>query len=740
MQPNVNVYGAENTWVNILPPSDSDRYVDNKNYIPAWRTIGGGISAGKIDDNKPLDNSICYAAIADDSPAAGITCVPDNNISGAVETKEFAEPFFISGGDTPGGTTQNYYDIVSDFPTNWVYVHNMIPGNMNNKLNPLCSCSLKDLLMVINVVAVDSNFENPTSFPYNTYKQLHVTNYPYIVRIYGTAYCRNPNGNDRDRTLLTNGEYYNASGFARMGEFDIPNVTGKYTDYAAAISRTGGLTFHMWGIATENGIEPYWGSGSYVHKAIGSGGQFHVHSGRSELCYYREWGAPRYEHSADDWVRRVAASYGVFFVDRIGYATGANAVAYRSENMYLGTIDEQGLCHGDYTTGEDNISQPQYNWESTNDSTFDPNAEIDRNKYYHETTLPTLPYYVSPYNVYVDVGTGGAGGLIKSLCAWVGTLSGIQQGELFYGQEPLENVIASRRIYLKAPEGTDLGSSETVKLGATASDFSARTLNKEWKRYEFPAKQIFPKFGNFLDYEPYTTISLYIPYCGVTKLPSAIFMGHNCKFTLNANLRTGQLEALIYVDNIEYATLKGDAGMDMAVTGLAMAEFNQRKKQLQYQYDMAIWSGIGTMAGNASGMTISGAYGNIGGVATQGVMLASNLRANEIQRGQIKLELQHSAPETLSIQKSIPEINAINCLTPFLFIERPVYEDGFNPSNQAIYSKTVGHACYRIGNLSDFTGYTEGVNPLLDNISMTLEEREMLEEALREGVILDEEE
>ena len=120
MIPNEQVYGAPSTWLHVLPSSGYNE--DNKNLIPAWERIGAGITAGKIDYSSPLDNTICYAAIAADSPAAGITFVAGNDISNPVENKPLKEDLFITCGDYTSGlmTLIPYYDITDSFPQKYM--------------------------------------------------------------------------------------------------------------------------------------------------------------------------------------------------------------------------------------------------------------------------------------------------------------------------------------------------------------------------------------------------------------------------------------------------------------------------------------------------------------------------------------------------------------------------------------------------------------------------------------------
>ena len=163
----------------------------------------------------------------------------------------------------------------------------------------------------------------------------------------------------------------------------------------------------------------------------------------------------------------------------------------------------------------------------------------------------------------------------------------------------------------------------------------------EYRRFELGSKKIWPKYGNFLDYEPYTTLSIYIPYCGSMKLDTSIFMGHNCKITMNVNTRTGEVMAIIFVDNIEYASLQGDTSIDLPVQGLAASQYNGQKKQLQYAEAQLVSQTATSTLGYATGMTISASMDNTAGAVMQAGMLTSNLINTAIQDAKINYELSH---------------------------------------------------------------------------------------------------
>ena len=570
MIPNEQVYGASNTWIHVYPYDDY--HTDNKNYIAAWQTIAGGINGGKVDYSKPLDNSICYAAIAADAPAAGAYFAAGNDLNNTIENLPLKEDFFISQGDFGVGfTTQCYYDVTDNFPQKWTYDINSSPlaNNPNMALKPLTSVSLKDIVLCIYVVGYNSDYSQSQTSTYNGYKQQYSGSYPNIVCVYGIPYCRIPNSSSR--SALSNGESYNFCGFARMGSYNIPNSSTQIIDYSGSIAHLGGLIFHIWGIPIGTGTEYYGNTPNYVYKAYGQGGKFEAHNGN--IFYTRPWGAAYQQHAGNDWIRRAAASFGCFFVDRTSYATSA---AYASANMCLGTIDEDGLCHGDYTTGSDNTDQPQYSWLSTNESTYNPATPIDPNTYSNATTFNTIGNLASMHKRYV-LNAAGVGALMTDL--WTISNNFITNPtqdvtyedkviDNFLTNNPIDCIVSLERYPLNPiPRGDTLP--RNIKYGRITGQAAGYIMPYTSMQYDFQSIEIWPRFGNcFLDYSPYTRLELYIPFCGTTDLDPSDFINRNLSVRMYIDFTTGTCTAYILSNSMVVKSVNGECSIKIPVSGI----------------------------------------------------------------------------------------------------------------------------------------------------------------------------
>lgn len=744
MTPNVDFYGQPEGWTHVLPLSGYSE--DNKNLIPSWGTIGTAISRGILTANQPIDTSICYAAIAQDAPAATVSFCKESDVDNPTVNIPDKEDFFISYGapyssSVAGSSGYNYYDYSnSDLEKVRFYSPNssLLPSNPNNFINPLCSVSLKDLVMCVMVVAYNSDFTAYTERAYNGYKVQDAANYPNIVQIYGIPYCRQSGGGDRV-AMTIDGSENNLSGFARVNEYEIPDKSYNIIDYSACLSRDNSLKFHMWGIPYYLGRDSCYNSSNYVHIAVGQGGKFKKIDGGGSIVYYRAF------NESTDWVLRTVASYGVFFTDRTSYAASA---AYASANMRLGTIDSNGFCHGDYTSGSDNRDQPQYNWESTNESTYNPDAplppEYDMTDHFNIPSIANFNnYYVLNYNQVKDLVHEVYSAL--SLVPADTSLSDYSI-ETFLTNSPIDGIIKILRYPMWAVPND--GVSQAISIGAyTSGTISApRYLNSESGSiitFKFEKSKRFNELydGSFLDREPYTTAELYIPFCGNVPISVADYIGHVIQVKLLIDYKTGSCVAYILRDSTPLQSITGQIGVDIPVTGISAATVdaqlfhaNMTKKK---QSNNAVWgtfSGIARIGGSVVGLLSGNSFasGQAISTASSSGSIIGNIKNQTMDWENANYDLHHVQPDFKDISTGSPTCGAMGEYCCRLTIYRPIISPDYDAD---VYARTVGFACLINGQVKDFHGLTQGVIDL-SGVRCTDAEKNLIATAFKQGVFL----
>ena len=76
----------------------------------------------------------------------------------------------------------------------------------------------------------------------------------------------------------------------------------------------------------------------------------------------------------------------------------------------------------------------------------------------------------------------------------------------------------------------------------------------------------FQRYHSFLDYEPYCSAELYIPFCGSTKINPEIFVGHKIGVLYDVDILSGGCKVWVLRDGLAVDTLTGNIGARVSVS------------------------------------------------------------------------------------------------------------------------------------------------------------------------------
>lgn len=79
-------------------------------------------------------------------------------------------------------------------------------------------------------------------------------------------------------------------------------------------------------------------------------------------------------------------------------------------------------------------------------------------------------------------------------------------------------------------------------------------------------------YNNFLDYEPYTQCSIYIPFIGFRGLAANYVVGHNISVTYVYDVVTGSCKVTVASDGSVFCEYDGECGIDLPLTSSNRAE------------------------------------------------------------------------------------------------------------------------------------------------------------------------
>ena len=418
----------------------------------------------------------------------------------------------------------------------------------------------------------------------------------------------------------------------------------------------------------------------------------------------------KYKYGISQFFRLVDifAETGMYYTTNLN--TAKSAVTGKGATdpfLQIGKITNDGKLTGEPVTGKDTADTPQANWNNPSDfgenNGFNGVENTDPNNYTDKIDLnkPTLSN-VNVFNRSFAVTSTNVRQLADFL--WNADDTKFQEiikGLALMGENPMNGIIDLRLFPFNVALKNSATQAEPIVIGRTNTGVNGIKLTENVNSLiDLGECTFFTKFKNFLDYEPYTTAQLYIPYIGVVPVSTAEFMGHKISVKMIVDYTTGAGTAIVFKDDIPFIYKNGVVGVTIPMTGTDSASYANTV--------------VGNVVSGAIGGISSIASGNIGGMVSSAEKLYSGFAT-----GTNYQTASASAPAIATWQPQ-------KC---YFIIDRPILNV---PDN---YGRTVGYACEITGKLSDFKGFTIVSNPEI-SFKCTETEKTMLSQLLTSGVFV----
>ena len=252
---------------------------------------------------------------------------------------------------------------------------------------------------------------------------------------------------------------------------------------------------------------------------------------------------------------------------------------------------------------------------------------------------------------------------------------------------PIENIISCKNIPISL-SGTD----EIIHLGNVDTGTNGAKVSSNFSTLNVGQIALPTKYNSFLDFAPYTKITIYLPYIGFKEIDATIAIGKTLKVAYIADVITGGCIAQIFINGVRFYEFSGEMGVDIPITA-------SNRAQVEASY-----------ISNAVGMGASLASGNITG-AVDSVLASATAKYN------------YSSTDT-------PNPNCIASVnrTCYVIIERPTYQE------LSQFNHTKGKMCNlskTIGSLKGFTICDANID--LKGITATEQEKQEISSILSSG-------
>lgn len=262
--------------------------------------------------------------------------------------------------------------------------------------------------------------------------------------------------------------------------------------------------------------------------------------------------------------------------------------------------------------------------------------------------------------------------------------------------DPMDLILGLSILPIQVPQGER----REIGIGLIGTDIYMTTIPTQWVKVDCGSVTIPNFIGSYLDYDPYTSVEIYLPFIGTRTLKADEVMGRTISVGYAIDILSGACVAWIDVDGSLMYTYMGQCATSIPVVSGDWTN---------------VINGILSVVGSAAGGAIKG---GVGGAIAGGVAAASSVAVNDSK---------------ISVERSGNISGAGGLLAykrPFIIINAPRI---CKPANQNLYTGYPSYITQRIG---DISGYTEIEVLRLYNIPATDPEIDEIRSLLMGGVIL----
>lgn len=318
---------------------------------------------------------------------------------------------------------------------------------------------------------------------------------------------------------------------------------------------------------------------------------------------------------------------------------------------------------------------------------------------------PDNPPPVEDFEDHEGNGFDGNAVLTKTYAVTAATLQNIGQklwtqdyfNVLKVQSNPIENIVSVKGLPMAFT-----GTAEEIKVGDVAFGINGDKVASVQKITIGTIKYM-GKYGNYLDFAPYTKTKLNLPYIGLIELDPADLFNSTLKIEYVIDLVTGQCMAILTLDGIPFMNVTGQMGFDIPITATD-------RVQTELRVASAAITAVGGAAGHMIGGDIFGA--GIGGASSALSLMGADYTSQRTAS---------PSPACASFANHLV----------YLLVDRPLYE-----GESAGYKHLHGYPCHKYMNLGSLSGFV-AVDARTDiNIAMTSEENAMLEQLLTQGIYI----
>ena len=298
--------------------------------------------------------------------------------------------------------------------------------------------------------------------------------------------------------------------------------------------------------------------------------------------------------------------------------------------------------------------------------------------------------------------------------------------------DPIQGIISIH--YLPYPVKLKTGGSEAIKILGLNTGVSAVPA-EQWQEINFGYYDLTFDSKSYLDYSPYTKVSIYLPGIGIRELNTDDVMGQRIWVVYHCDNVTGQFMAFIAVGSTAAA-----ASVKYTFSGQVASAFPISQENWGNTFIAgatlaagALATGVvaaGAAAAAGGGAAAGAAGGTAAGAAEAGAVggtAASGIASGAVNVGN---SLSNLAKPSITRSGTVSGTTSLfSVKKPYLIVDRPNYQAGFSQ-----FAVCKGYPCGKFLKFDELKGYAVIENVELSGIPATVNELNEIETLLKSGV------
>ena len=317
-------------------------------------------------------------------------------------------------------------------------------------------------------------------------------------------------------------------------------------------------------------------------------------------------------------------------------------------------------------------------------------------------------------------------------------MDNIMEGLKLYGAKPVDAIAGLTLYPFDITEIVNTSGQNYMYWGSYKMDldFNIQKVYSMLNAAYLDCGTIFlrPLFYSYLDYEPYTTLSVYLPFIGWQKVDIRPLIGKYVSVRYYIDIHTRACVAVILAsgssdgNGVMIAYYTGTIGVCLPVSASDFQAYANSALNSILQTAGGVVSGASTAIGAAGTIAAGGAMGVAGGAVAAGGIAAAGL---SLAGGLFDME-KMGKPRDHAVTKG-NYTSGIGCYMPQYIIWRYDIHEAIEPDGLAgIYGKPSSAS----GNVGSFSGYLKVRSAKLNTTGMTDTEANEVASLLKSGIYI----